>query len=603
MLQIRGKGSSDAAARRASRLEERIALMEKLLVDTLAAGGSGSKPSNYRAMVGEDTLPGHQCFFSLSGRLNSKDPETGTLHPYNGTAPSLSEVQKSARSLIGYSVNLQDLSKPSLPWQRHGPDRSHRDPPMEYTSKLPDISFVNECVASYYSSPTHLSFPIISRPHFRGTINLAYQNSSNSSFGTASARACVCAFLSLSEVWNLHVTQSPSINSPALIKEAERYINQIAQEETIDGLQAALMLMIFHCSSGDFRPALYLNSLIARLIFRLGVHLKHPPVPDGAISFVTDEIVQKDGHLRNLFWTAYALDKELSLRTGQPPAINDEDCDLTLPPGYEEQLNTLLSSAETEDMIFKGHLYPSDLRLIKIKSRAYSAFYRPGAIDKSDIELLKSIRELDDDLEKWRLSLPPKHRPTLFIFQQISTGNAILDMHFLIVRMDYHHCMAIIHQASGRCKAWAGNHNNAAEGVGSSFTLAVETSRSSLLSLQSSLHVLPNGTFWYVLMFRKDSTLHPPLLDLVGHMDLSCQASSCLVIFCNILFHPLGVHARRDLELLSLTATLVKSLPLPPRVEPLHVARVQGLLTELSGLAKLAIAESQNQLLLLMEQV
>lgn len=261
---------------------------------------------------------------------------------------------------------------------------------------------------------------------------------------------------------------------------------------------------MIHCSFGHFRPALYLDSLIARLIFRLGAHINHHPL----------------SHLRNLFWTAYVLDKELSIRTGQPPAIRDEDCDLTLPPGYEEQMYTLLSSSDAKNTTIEGPLFPSGLRLLKIKSRVYNTFYQPGSLGKSQTEILISIRELDNDLEKWRLSLPPNHRPTLLISQQLSTDSPIVGMHLVIVRMDYHHCMSIIHQASGRCKA-TGNNSNTPEGVRSSFALAVETSRSSLLSLQGSLHLLPNGTFWYVLYHE---ILILPLSLAITNISWSYQA-------------------------------------------------------------------------------
>lgn len=260
--------------------------------------------------------------------------------------------------------------------------------------------------------------------------------------------------------------------------------------------------MIFHGSVGNFHFALYLDSLVARLIFRLGANVKTPHPADGATPYLTDDTLRTGCHLRNLFWIAYVLDKELCIRMGEPVAIHDEDCDLSLPPRYEEQLNRLLLSEKVDQMEFEGYLYPTDLRLIKIKSRAYGVFYGPGALCKSDIDVLRSIRELDNTLEEWRLSIPPRYRPNISPSQVVSTHNPVLDTHSVIVRMDYHHCMAIIHQASGRCKAWASDQSNGVNGVSSSFALSVETSRSSLLCLQSVLHVLPNGTFWYVFLMN-----------------------------------------------------------------------------------------------------
>ncbi|KAJ5812424.1 hypothetical protein N7474_008725, partial [Penicillium riverlandense] len=467
-----------------------------------------------------------------------------------------------------------DLFQPSPPWHCHEPEYVDREVPVKRMPELPDVSIINEYVAAYYESPIRLSFPVIDHSLFSNTLHLGLQNSSNLSSGRASSRACLCAFLSLSAFWGLHEKNPVPIDSLALVSKAEKYIPQILQEETLDGLQAILMLMIFHCSSGNFRKGLYLDSLTARLIFRFGAHVMSPPTPGGATSLDNGCLPQMGSHLRNLFWIAYSLDKELSIRTGQPAAIQDEVCDLTVPQGYGDQLSILLSSGEHGLAGSKDYLYPVDLRLIKIKSRAYSAFYGPGCLCMSDIDLFKTIRGLDNDLEEWRLSIPSNYRPKLSTSQKITTGNHFFGMHAVLLQMDYYNCVAIIHQACGRCVAWASNQSSIVS-VGSSFTLAVESSRSSLLSLKNHFSVLPRGTFWPIVFY--------PL-------------SACLTIFCNIVLDPTSLHAAQDLELLDYTSTLITGLStaqfqLPKSV---HICRLESLVTELSELAKVAVTETQK---------
>ncbi|KAF7592253.1 hypothetical protein BBP40_000455 [Aspergillus hancockii] len=300
--------------------------------------------------------------------------------PCSRTPLILSEAQKQVRSLMGHSINLQDLLMPSPPWQCHGPETFQRSLPRQCTLGLPDVNLLKEYVASYNVSPIRFSFPVIDPALFRDTIELAYHGEPNLSPGTASARACIYAFLSVCTVWNVPAVHPLCIDSQILVSEAEQYIPHILQEETIDGMQTIVMLTIFHGSSGDLQFSLYLASIMARLIFTLHAHVKSPPVPDGSTPSTTDGILRRSCHLRCLFWTAYYLDKELSIRTGQPAAIHDDKCDLTLPPWYEEQLHRLLSSDGSDPIVFEGHLYPTDLRLIKIKSLAYNAFYSRGAL-------------------------------------------------------------------------------------------------------------------------------------------------------------------------------------------------------------------------------
>lgn len=203
-------------------------------------------------------------------------------------------------------------------------------------------------------------------------------------------------------------------------------------------------------------------------------------------------------HLRNIFWLAYTIDKDIALRTGQPPTFSNDNCDLNLPEGYVEHLYTSMGVDPRTPEQDQGHepLFPVDLRLSIIKSRAHSALYSLKALQKSDAELLKEIRELDDELERWRLSVPLEWRPTMS-YSEETPPDPNVSMHTVMLRLNYHLCMTIIHQASSRCKAWAKGQSGMMEGISSSLALSVEASRSTLLYLEAAEHVLVDGIFWY----------------------------------------------------------------------------------------------------------
>jgi hypothetical protein len=190
-----------------------------------------------------------------------------------------------------------------------------------------------------------------------------------------------------------------------------------------------------------------------------------------------------------------------SCTSGQPPTIADENCDLSLPPGYTERA---FSDPENEESSSVEPLFPFDLRLSIIKSRVHSSLYSVSSLKKSDAELLKSIRELDHELEEWRGAIPPQWRPTMYFAQDASDPN--VSMHSVMLRMNYYLCMSIIHQAGSRCKAWV-NGSGLVDGITSSLTLSVEASRSTLCYLESAEHVLVDGVFWYVgaaLLYLKE---------------------------------------------------------------------------------------------------
>ena len=113
---------------------------------------------------------------------------------------------------------------------------------MHYVWNLPDINVLNEYIASYFRSPVCLAFLILDPTYSWDTIRLAYQTSLDPP-GATSAKASIYAFLSSSGIWNLRVAHPVSIDVPTLVSQVEHCIPEILREQTIDGLQAILMLV------------------------------------------------------------------------------------------------------------------------------------------------------------------------------------------------------------------------------------------------------------------------------------------------------------------------------------------------------------------------
>jgi len=341
-------------------------------------------------------------------------------------------------------------------------------------------------------------------------------------------------------------------------------------------------------------------SLACRFLFMLDAHLYPGDDLDGLPSESRDIEIRTILHRRDLFWICYILDKEITFRTGRPPIINDRSCDLTFPKDYWRQV-----TAEVPRL-------PGDLRLSLIKSKAYEELYSPHALKKSDAEILKDIRELDDLLENWRQSLPPEYRPTLTFSQEahrMPKGRG-LTIPSLFLRLEYHHCMTTIHRASRRCKDWPDNHR-LDEGLGSSLGLALEASRSLLSYLHFAEEVLIPNLFWYVsdsaqtssqacsfhaynrLVTQKLTPCFRPTRIVIFY-----PLSAKLTLFGNILLNPSSPTASSDLNILSNTVEYVKGMFHRASgfsdTQLLHLKRVTEFLTELVTLAKTAILQSRQ---------
>ncbi|KAI6781573.1 C6 zinc finger domain-containing protein [Emericellopsis cladophorae] len=98
-------------------------------------------------------------------------------------------------------------------------------------------------------------------------------------------------------------------------------------------------------------------------------------------------------HTRALFWVCYALDKDIALRSGKPPLLVGDYCDMTLP--------------QRDDQTSSGQHITSihELRLSIFKEQVYRFLYAPGAFGIPDTQHLLQLRHLDDELESWRLHI------------------------------------------------------------------------------------------------------------------------------------------------------------------------------------------------------
>jgi hypothetical protein len=252
------------------------------------------------------------------------------------------------------------------------------------------------------------------------------------------------------------------------------------------------------------------HAMACRLIFTLGGQNYTAVKPN---EDPLTHLQRERRQIRLLFWLCYIFDKDIALRTGQPPFMSDDYCDLTLPEDYlkcYEYLPGLTHSLSPElagDNGLTPHL-PGDPRLSHIKEKTSRLLYSAQAVRKTPAELLFDIRDLDYELETWRQSIPQDFRPQLSITNgsQVTVEGMHLprSMRAITLHLEYHHLMTTIHRASGRlihhpddeADIDAGWPSTIESGVESSIALALEASRSTLVYLKAALSGLAGEAFW-----------------------------------------------------------------------------------------------------------
>lgn len=145
--------------------------------------------------------------------------------------------QRWIESQVGESINFDKLFSLELRWLK--PLRSYTDP--ETHPQLPSRVNVERYVQIYGSSSQSLVFPVISQSIFRKSLDLVY--SPLQPPGSASAKSCVYAFLSLVSLFGLDDNISGAMDCQSYASAAQSFQIPVIEEMTVDGLQTLIMLV------------------------------------------------------------------------------------------------------------------------------------------------------------------------------------------------------------------------------------------------------------------------------------------------------------------------------------------------------------------------
>ncbi|KAF7560408.1 hypothetical protein G7046_g3743 [Stylonectria norvegica] len=452
--------------------------------------------------------------------------------------------------------------------------------------QLPDRYIVEEFLHAFQNSAIRLVFPIVDHVLFKDCIELAYEPYEGPpTLELIGAKASVLAFLSVMSVFRDEMVHLPQVDYDACAVKAHCLLSDILEDTSLTSLQTVFMLHMHQNFSGRLQSATMLHAVACRFVYILGGHSNNYVKPFGA---EVNRQERATRHLRMLFWLCYLFDKDISLRTGQPPIMADEFCDLTLPDNYTlhhfsvPSLGDTMLSPQYADESLVPYL-PGDLRLSILKHKIFLVLYSAQALRKSDAQLLRDIRELDAELENWRLNVPLDFRPALSIspsFRLFPEMKLPQSMQRIGLHLEYHHLMTTIHRASGRCYV-LNAETGAAEGdanfgVQSSMALSLEASRSTLFYLQAAIDGLVGEAFWIIVFY---------------------PTAAIMTLFFNVLLHPLDPQAKEDLELLSSAADLVRNMPVRKLTpyEVGHVKLVDDFVDELIRLGNCAIEKEQRE--------
>lgn len=117
-----------------------------------------------------------------------------------------------------------------------------------------------------------------------------------------------------------------TVSSGLLFAEAERRLSKETGHVRLESVQARLAQCIYLLASSRINQAWYIFGTATQMILALGLHRKR----FSQTSVAASQLIEVECRKR-VFWSAYTLDRYLSVILGRPRIFRDEDVDQQLP--------------------------------------------------------------------------------------------------------------------------------------------------------------------------------------------------------------------------------------------------------------------------------
>ncbi|KIX06946.1 uncharacterized protein Z518_04922 [Rhinocladiella mackenziei CBS 650.93] len=178
-------------------------------------------------------------------------------------------------------------------------------------------------------------------------------------------------------------------------------------------IQVLVGMVMLSQSSQDLQPSLILLAMTMRLAHKLGLHNR-------ASSAHLDPVLARQR--TRVFWLAYILDKDLSMRSKQPSIQLDDDIDLDLPsPKFaatERQVGgddddddadgVGAGIITTADGAAKMNYFVARIQLAVVEGGVYDYLYSTRSQKRSPKERSRALESVASALERWKASNPPE---------------------------------------------------------------------------------------------------------------------------------------------------------------------------------------------------
>jgi hypothetical protein len=195
--------------------------------------------------------------------------------------------------------------------------------------------------------------------------------------------------------------------SNACTSKVESVLSRVVLGDTkLLNVQVLVGMVMLLVAAQDAKPALILIATAIRLAHAIGLH-------DQAYSAHLSAVEAEQRAC--VFWLAYILDKDLSMRTNQPSIQVDDDINLDLPSPAVHENRTEISNTDdstsvipTTNETIKTNYLTTRVHLAAVQGGVYDYIYSTRSRKRTPEERARALDSVSSALEQWKASLPPE---------------------------------------------------------------------------------------------------------------------------------------------------------------------------------------------------
>ncbi|KAI9803664.1 MAG: hypothetical protein M1833_000576 [Piccolia ochrophora] len=409
-------------------------------------------------------------------------------------------------------------------------------------------------------------FPLFHEPTFMHLVEMHYSRDPYEGSGWWASLNVALAIAHRLRVMSNLVPHDEDQKAWGYLQNALGVLTELTMRNTdLLSVQALLGMALYLLGTPNPQPSFFLVSAAIRLSHSIGLHKR-----GSGFNLRPVESEQR----KRVFWIAYLLDKDICLRSGRPPAQDDDDMNVDLPT---EDPSDNIGNIPLADGKGKINLFRLMCEFAIIESKVYKQLYSVKASKQSDGELLNTIGELDRELEEWKDGIPLDFRPE----HEIKASHTPLILHVVVLHFSYYNCLTTIHRMSVHHGYWTSRLSNyAIQGLNarplnprvfSSAALCVQAARASI----GLIKYIPQGDYdcvWLILYF---------------------PVSALVTLFANILQNPQDARARSDVRLMNHVVSFLSMLS--NEEESGGVLRMLNVCSEFERIAKVVLDKTEKE--------